>query len=188
METINGLTLRQHEELSKPLDISTITEHIKKRGDGQINLRHEYVRHLLNYFYGHHGWSEENLELREVINIKDRQGWYSIGYMARQRLIIHMKGEPDRVYDGAGAWGQTADSVNRTPVWDLVSDVVNGAQSVALCRAAKSLGTRFGLAFYADNPDKFPTVHSLPHQALRARLDAEAEPEVPTQYTIDPDE
>ena len=187
MNLINGLTLRQHEELSKPLDSSIP---IDLRSDGQKRVSHEFVRHLLNKIYGHHGWSEVNLELREIVNARDKLGFYSIGYMARQRLTIHTV-QGDRFYDGAGAWGCTADDKNRMPLWDLVSDAANGAQSVALSRATKSLGTRFGLALYADNPDTFPTGHSLPHQALRERLDAEAETEreqeTPTQYALSSD-
>lgn len=184
MKTINGITLRQHEELSKPLDKDIP---LKIRHDKQKQVPHEFVRHLLNHFYGHNGWSEKCLELREITNRTDSSGWYNLGYLARQRLIVHTA-QGDRIYDGAGAWGVRLDPHNHTPEWELTSDVVNGAQSVALCRASKSLGTRFGLALYAEIPDEFPTGHSLPYQILREELDAEAEREVLAEPTLDPGE
>lgn len=181
MELINGLTLRQHEELSKPLDIDGIHEHIRVRKDNQRNFRHEYVRLRLSEIYGHNGWSEQNLELEEIERNVDKEGWWTFAYRARQRLIIHHP-EGDRTYDGAGAWGTRASFVKCLEKWEVCSDAMNGAQSIALCRAAKSLGTQFGLSFYADNPAEFVMGESLPQQALRERLDCDGEQqELPDQ-------
>lgn len=160
METINGLTPRQHAELSKPMD-SDIP--LKLRYDGQKQVPHEYVRLLLNRIYGHGGWSEKTLEMTQIVKRTDSDGWFEVGYSARVRLIIHGKDGNDRIYDGAGAWGVRVEPRNHTPEWELTSDAMNGALSVALSRASKSLGTRFGLALYARDPDSFPVEHSLPY-------------------------
>lgn len=176
MELINGLSIRQHEELSKPLDTDGIGEHIRVRKDDQKNLRHEYIRLRLNEIYGHNGWSEQNLELEEIERNVNKEGWWTFAYRARQRLIIHHP-DGDRTYDGAGAWGKQANFVNCLEKWEVCSDAMNGAQSIALCRAAKSLGTQFGLSFYADNPSEFQMQESLPHQAFREREAGDGEPQ-----------
>jgi hypothetical protein len=181
MEFINGLTPKQHEELSKPLDLRSIREHTRTRKDNQRNLRHEYVRLRLNEIFGHTGWSEQNLELVEIEKCVDKEGWWTYAYRARQRLIIH-RPDGDRTYDGAGAWGTRASFVNKLEKWEVCSDAMNGAQSIALCRATKSLGTQFGLALYADDPEAFPARHSLPYEEyLHQHSDNIEQPELPEE-------
>lgn len=194
MHNLEQLIEWQQEELHKPFDFQNTAEHVIERvSDKQINLRQEYVRARLIEIYGHHGWSEQDLELSEVENSKDEQGFYTVAYRARQRLIVYppeLKGG-SRSFDGAGAWGRASSKANRVSVWELHSDVINGARSVAFCRAAKSLGTQFGLSFYSNDATAFKVRYSLPLRFLKeqAEMNTKAEQlDLTSQRVPDPDE
>lgn len=174
---IQELNNAQLDELRQPLEPGP---HIEVRADGQRRLRHEYIRAELARIHGPYGWSEEDLERPECfINtrfIEDKYEKRIVAYHARQRLIIRNPDSSIRAFwDGAGSWGTIVPTT--TPDWFQHSDVKNGARTVALCRAAMNLGTKFGLALYSVNPDEFRMGESLPYQIAQTYGTGDIDPE-----------
>jgi hypothetical protein len=190
------LTQRQYEELLKPFEQfenDDLIEAITKRdNDRQINLHHTYIRARLIEIFGPFGWGEQDLELTEVGQGRELNNNMAVAYRARQRLIIrNSDGSVRTFFDGAGAWGTQREIHNPKSLWDLHSDCMNGARSVAFCRAAKNLGTQFGLSFYTDDRETIKVRYSLPHRILQeqAEMDAKAEQlDLDEHYTPNPDE
>lgn len=72
------------------------------------------------------------------------------------------------------------------PLWDMQSDAMNGALSVAFLRATKNLGNAFGQSLYDDEDPAAGRVrvrHFLPYEA-----DEPEEVKEPTQYALDVEE
>lgn len=186
---------QQLDDLLAQPDFDGMDPRIFQRADKQINLKHHYIRSRLIEIYGPHGWSEEDLELKCIRDHRDeRSGETIVAYMARQRLTVYPAGGDPRSFDGGGAWGTAMggggqNGTGRT-VWDMHSDALNGARSVAFCRAAKSLGPQFGLSFYDDDPTAFQVRYCLPRdiqrQLAEERNKAE-QLELKGHFTTDPD-
>ncbi len=168
MDTVNGLSAAQVQELLQPLEYG---DHVEEK-DGQYRLRHRYIRARLTQIYGFNGWGEQDLELTLIHENTDKStGETVVASRARQRLIIrNPDGSVRTSYDGAGSWGTAATRSKRAAVWEIHSDAMNGARSVAFCRAAMSLGQQFGLSLYTENgahdQGEFTVGYSLPHQSL----------------------
>jgi hypothetical protein len=162
MDNVNGLSPAQVVELLHPLEDGP---HIQQDASGKRRLRHEYIRARLIQIFGFNGWGEQDLELTPIYEGKEKTGWVTVAYRARQRLIIrNPDGSVRTFFDGAGAWGSASSNSNRLTLWEVHSDAMNGARSVAFCRAAMSLGTQFGLSLYAEHPETAIVGYSLPHQ------------------------
>lgn len=186
MQTISALSMDQIHELIQPMDAESV-DLFRRASDNQVNLRHEHVRRRLIEIYGFDGWGEQHLGHEKIHESKSREGFYTVAYTAQVRLILRFPdGSVRTFFDGAGAWGRSADDKNRINVWDLHSDALNGARSVAFCRAAKSLGPQFGLGLYSKDPENFtvgrPLNVPVPH--INGAGDI-AEPE---QHTLGLDE
>lgn len=163
---------RQVAELLKPFeafDNDELVDAITKRDtDQQINLHHAYLRARLNEIFGFLGWGEQDLELTQIGQGEELDKRMSVAYRARQRLIIrNPDGSVRTFYDGAGAWGTRREIGSHKSLWDLHSDCMNGARSVAFARAAKNLGTQFGLSFYTDDRESIEVRYSIPHQIVQ---------------------
>lgn len=172
MDNSERLFEQQVDELLKPFDPfgnDELVEAIVKRDtDRQINLHHAYIRARLIEIFGPFGWGEQDLELTRVGQGEELNKRMSVAYMARQRLIIrNPDGSVRTFFDGAGAWGTQREIGDNKSLWDLHSDCMNGARSVAFCRAAKNLGTQFGLSFYTDDRETIRVRYSLPRDILR---------------------
>lgn len=103
MDTVNGLSAAQVLQLLEPLQNG---EHIEQLDNGQWRLHHAYVRARLTQIFGFNGWGEQDLELAVVHESHDKQGFFTVAYRARQRLIIRNEdGSVRTFFDGAGAWG-----------------------------------------------------------------------------------
>lgn len=171
--------------LLEPFDYGIVEN---RASDGQRILPHHWVRARLSEIFGPLGWSEQTLELTEV-PAGDGGRLKFLAYRARVRVIIrNPDGSPGAFWDGSGAWGQGRDlrEAGPTAIWDLHSDCMNGALSVAFLRATKNLGNAFGLSLYDDDaPDagRVRVRHFLPYAA-----DETEEEKEPTQYTLDLDE
>lgn len=187
MDTVNGLNAAQVRELLLDLQDG---DHIKKEKSGKLRLRHEYIRARLTQIFGFNGWGEQNLKAWEVHRSTDRTGETVVAYGAQQRLILRNDdGSVRNFFDGTGAWGLAGKGI---PVWEMHSDAMNGACSVALCRAVMNLGPQFGLSLYAEDPATAVVGYSLPHQPLSHLYGAkDADDGTPDegsmQYTEDPD-
>jgi hypothetical protein len=174
MREPDRLSDAQIEELLKPLDAAVIRQ---RKSDEQDILPHEYVRARLSEIFGPLGWSEQTLELTQVFagpndmavtrHPGDAASTRYVAYRARVRVIIHNPDGSTRAFwDGAGAWGQGRSMRNDSNrIWDLHSDCMNGALSVAFLRATKSLGNQFGLCLYSKEEDRerFQVRHYLPY-------------------------
>jgi hypothetical protein len=171
----------QIQALLEPFDYGGIVE--KRESDGQLLVRHEYARARLSEIFGPLGWSEQTLELTEVPTGDDGQSVNKyVAYRARVRVTIHPNGAPAAYWDGAGAWGQGRDvREKKTYIWDLHSDCMNGALSVAFLRATKNLGAQFGLPLYSQDRPVFNARFYLPYQPP---VD---DPTEPMQHTLDHD-
>jgi hypothetical protein len=187
---------RQIEELLKPFETfgndDLIEAIVKRDNDKQINLHHAYLRARLIEIFGPFGWGEQDLELTRVGQGEEQYGNMAIAYRARQRLIIRKPdGSVRTFFDGAGAWGTQREVRDQKSLWDLHSDCMNGARSVAFARAAKNLGTQFGLSFYTDDRESIKVRYSLPHQILQEQEEMDMKPdqlELNDSFTPDPDE
>lgn len=166
MDTVNGLSPAQIEELLKPFDESIVEP---RKSDGQKVVPHDYVRGRLSEIFGPLGWSEQQLELTQVATGADgiADARYVdadsvmryVAYRARVRLIIHNPDGSTRTFwDGAGAWGQgrSVRDNDQRAIWDLHSDCMNGALTVAFVRATKNLGNQFGLSLYTSDAVERP--------------------------------
>lgn len=173
------LSKQQLDALLEPFDYGIVE---KRESDGQQIVPHEYVRARLSEIFGPLGWSDQTLELTEIPTGDDgRTDSRYIAYRARVRVTIHPHGTPAAVWDGAGAWGQgrTMRNMPKTAIWDLHSDCMNGALSVAFLRATKNLGPQFGLTLYSQDYPAYTPRFFLPYQTD----DGETEP---VQETLDP--
>lgn len=166
METHYGISSEQAKELLQQLDVDKVVD----KGNRRI-LHHWHVRRTLLRVFGPTGWGEQ--DLADPYQMEDKQENFgkegtfrTLIYRARQRLIIRRPdGAVQTFFDGVGVWGKayrlTQDS---PPEWELHNDAINGARSVALARAAISLGDQGGLGIYAvDEPD-FTVGYFIPHQ------------------------
>lgn len=173
-------------------------EIVQKRGsDNQLIVPHDYVRARLGEIFGPLGWSEQHLEVTEVPTGDDgRSDSRYIAYRARVRIIIrNPDGTPGAFWDGAGAWGQgrTMRDKAKTAIWDLHSDCMNGALSVAFLRATKNLGNQFGLGLYSPEREgpgftvRYFLTHSIPHEYPAGDIDG-AQQQLDMGYTADPDQ
>lgn len=179
MQHIPVLNKQQLDALLEPFDYGIVE---KRESDGQKIVPHEYVRARLSEIFGPLGWSDQTLELTEV-PAGDGGRLKFLAYRARVRVTIHPQGTPAAVWDGAGAWGQGRDLREAGPmaIWDLHSDCMNGALTVAFLRATKNLGAQFGLTLYSQDYPVFTPRFYLPY----ATDDGETDP---VQETLDPDE
>lgn len=154
-----------------------------RKSDGQRQLPHQYVRAALSEIFGPLGWSEQTISLTEI-NLGRQDGFAAVAYKAQVRLLVHPNGPPGAFWDGGGAWGLQRSDRTPEPVWEMHSDCMNGALSVALCRATKNLGNAFGLSLYDEPDDGYTRVRRfLPYEEDDPEPDKE-----PTQYTLDPDQ
>jgi hypothetical protein len=164
-----------------------------RESDEQLIVFHDYVRARLSEIFGPLGWSEQHLEVTEV-PAGDGGRLKFLAYRARVRVTIHPHGTPVAYWDGAGAWGQGRDlrESGPTSIWDLHSDCMNGALSVAFLRATKNLGHAFGLFLYARNRHQ-PTyeitrfLNQPDPSEYGAKSDTDQQ-EFDMDYTPDPDE
>lgn len=167
MDTVNGLTHTQVQQLLQPLENGP---HLIKEKSGKLRLHHGYIRARLTQIFGFNGWGEQNLGINKIRDDVDKHGEKIIAYAAQTRLIIRNEdGSVRNFFDGAGAWGTACPPDKRAIVWEMHSDAMNGASTVALCRAVISLGEQFGLSIYSTNgeePVRFAVGYSLPHQPL----------------------
>lgn len=168
----------------------------KRDNDGQLIVPHDYVRARLSEIFGPLGWSEQHLELTEIPTGEDgRSDTRFVAYRARVRVIIrNPDGSPGAFWDGAGAWGQGRSMRGKAPtaIWELHSDCMNGALSVAFLRATKNLGNQFGLGLYSPERPRGFTVryfltHPIPHEYPAGDVDGE-QPELSLDYIPDPEE
>lgn len=182
METINGLKAVQVKELLQDLEPGP---HIEERG-GKKWLRHEYIRARLNEICGPFGWGEQDLirpnRIYDEVERRGKEEYRVVAYEAWQRLILRRSdGAVQTFYDGYGIWGASFSMGKQMTIWDMYSDVANGARSVALCRAAMSLGESFGLSFYADGLEtskvRFSLPHGVPHEYLAGDTEGTELPE-----------
>jgi hypothetical protein len=189
----NGLSPVQIEELLKPFNHDIVET---RKNDEQKVVPHDYVRGRLSEIFGPLGWSEQTLELTEVPSGDTvSPGLRSVAYRARVRLIVHNPDGSTRAFwDGAGAWGQSRSLRGNTPmaIWDLHSDCMNGALSVAFARASKNLGNQFGLCLYTSDSIERPgyrirqyLTHPAPEE-LPDDADT-GQQEINLGYTEDPD-
>lgn len=180
----NQLNTAQIHALLEPFDYNLAEE---RKSDGQKIVPHEYVRARLSEVFGPLGWSEQTLELTEVPTGDDgKHDSRYVAYRARVRVTVHPHGTPVAYWDGAGAWGQgrTMRGHDKTAIWDLHSDCMNGALSVAFLRATKNLGPQFGLPLYSDGRPIFTPRFYLPYLAD----DPEKEEKPPELPILDPDQ
>lgn len=193
MDTVNGLNAAQISELLKPFDPSIIET---RKSDEQQVVPHDYVRGRLSEIFGPLGWSEQTLELTEVPTGDDgRADSRFIAYRARVRVTIHPHGKPVAYWDGAGAWGQgrsvrdKTQNQTHTAIWDLHSDCMNGALSVAFLRATKNLGNQFGLCLYSSDPERpgYQIGGFLTHPPLDECPPDEGQQPLAMDYTADPE-
>lgn len=186
----NFLSDAQLAELLKPFDI----EYIRNRdSDEQLVVAHDYVRGRLSEIFGPLGWSEQTLELTQVYTGDgSREDTTYAAYRARVRVTIHPHGTPAAFWDGAGAYGQGRSVLKRetAKIWDLHSDVMNGALSVAFLRATKNLGNQFGLCLYRGERESGYIVQEFipypPPGEVPDGLDAEQQ-QLDMGYTPDPE-
>lgn len=166
----------------------------RRDSDNQLIVPHDYVRARLGEIFGPLGWSEQHLELTEV-PAGNHPALKYVAYRARVRVVIrNPDGTPGAFWDGAGAWGQGRDLRQAAPmtIWDLHSDCMNGALSVAFLRATKNLGNQFGLGLYSPEREgpgftvRYFLTHPIPHEYPAG--DVVAQPELDSGYIPDPDE
>lgn len=141
----------------------------ERENDGQKVVPHEYVRARLSEIFGPLGWSEQILELTELPTGDDgRADSRYAAYRARVRVTLHPHGTPAASHEGAGAWGQgrSMRDKTKTAIWDLHSDCMNGALSVAFLRATKNLGAQFGQTLYTDGRPIFTPRFYLPYETI----------------------
>jgi hypothetical protein len=190
MNTVNGLSHAQIKELLEPFDHNIVGQ---RESDNQLIVPHDYVRARLSEIFGPLGWSEQTLELTEVPTGDDGKSFNRyVAYRARVRIIIrNPDGTPGAFWDGAGAWGQGREARDKTAIWDLHSDCMNGALSVAFLRATKNLGNQFGLTLYstARSSPEFPVRYFLTHPLPQPVEDTGDDEQLETdmQYIPDPE-
>jgi hypothetical protein len=167
MDTVNGLSAAQVQQLLAALEEGP---HLLREKSGKLRLHHAYIRARLTQIFGFNGWGEQNLGLNKIVDESDRHGERLVAYAAQIRLIIRNDdGSVRNFFDGAGAWGVACPHDRRAIIWEMHSDAMNGASTVALCRAVINLGEQFGLSIYStngDDPYRFGVGYSLPHQPL----------------------
>lgn len=184
----HALNDEQLKELLKPFNHNIVTH---RESDSQRIVPHDYVRGRLSEIFGPLGWSEQTLELTEV-PAGDAVKFKYVAYRARVRVTIHPHGTPVAYWDGAGAWGAGRDLREAAPmtIWELHSDCMNGALSVAFLRATKNLGNQFGLCLYGPDPEHpgYTVRKFLSHPAPPEDEDVEQPQLDLPQYTEDPDQ
>jgi hypothetical protein len=189
MDTVNGLSAAQVQALLEPLADGPW---IQKENSGKVRLRHEYVRAQLTRIFGFNGWGMQNLGLNLIADIFDSSsGERVVIYGAQTRLILRNDdGSTRNFFDGSGAWHSVSTRSKQVALGELHSDAMNGAASVALCRAVINLGEQFGLTFYTDNLPTATVGYSLPHIDMLSNVygagDVEDPPEIEAgqpQYT-----
>lgn len=193
MSDNHALKDEQIKELLEPFDLNIVGH---RESDSQLVVPHDYVRGRLSEIFGPLGWSEQTLELTEVPTGDDgRADSRYVAYRARVRVIIrNPDGTPGAFWDGAGAWGQgrTMRDKAKTAIWDLHSDCMNGALSVAFLRATKNLGNQFGLCLYGPDREhpgftvRYFLTHPIPHEYPAGDTDG-TQPELDMGYTQDPE-
>lgn len=132
------LTLKQIEELQKPLDPSRVLRRVGFRGQQLEYLPVHDIIETANRIFGYGGWQREIRRLEKVFE-DETDGVYSVGYLCEYRIKV---GEV--VHEDVG-FGSSANQPDPAQAHEMA---VKAAVSDALKRCFRAFGDQFGLSLY----------------------------------------
>ncbi len=132
------LTLRQIEELKKPLDPSRVLRRVGFRGQQLEYLPVHDVIETANRIFGYGGWQREIRRLEKVYE-DETDGVYSVGYLCEYRVRVG-----DVVHEDVG-FGSSSNQPDPAQAHEMA---VKAAVSDALKRCFRAFGDQFGLSLY----------------------------------------
>ena len=132
------LTLKQIEELQKPLDPSRVLRRVGFRGQQLEYLPVHDIIETANRIFGYGGWQREIRRLEKVYE-DETDGVYSVGYLCEYRIRVG-----DVVHEDVG-FGSSANQPDPAQAHEMA---VKAAVSDALKRCFRAFGDQFGLSLY----------------------------------------